>query len=245
MVQELTTQNKTSVIYPDQDGKSMADNTTQFRWIVLIKENLELLFADQENVFVAGDLLWYPVQNNNKIRQAPDVMVVMGRPKGERGSYKQWEEENIVPQVVFEILSPGNRLAEMFKKLKFYEQYGVEEYYVYDPYDPELIGWIRSEDGLDVISEMNGWKSPQLGICFETGDSGMKIYKPNGEAFLSFVELNQIREQEKQRADTEKQRADIEKQRADILQEELQTERSRYEQLQEKLKAQGIDPDAL
>jgi hypothetical protein len=34
----------------------MASNTTQFRWIVLVKENLEILFAENPNVFVAGDL---------------------------------------------------------------------------------------------------------------------------------------------------------------------------------------------
>jgi Uma2 family endonuclease len=42
-------------------------------------------------------------------------MVVFGRPKGDRGSYKQWEENNIIPQVVFEILCPGNRSQEMAK----------------------------------------------------------------------------------------------------------------------------------
>ncbi len=41
---------------------------------------------------------------------APDVMVVFGRPKGRRGSYKQWQEDNIAPQVVFAILSPSNSL---------------------------------------------------------------------------------------------------------------------------------------
>jgi Uma2 family endonuclease len=58
-------------------------------------------------LFVAGDLLWYPVEGDNKLRQAPDVMVVFGRPKGDRGSYKPWEEDNIPPQVVFEILLPA------------------------------------------------------------------------------------------------------------------------------------------
>lgn len=52
-------------------------------------------------------LLWYPVESHPEIRTAPDVLVVFGRPKGHRGSYKQWEEDNIPPQVVFEILSPG------------------------------------------------------------------------------------------------------------------------------------------
>jgi hypothetical protein len=35
-----------AVIYPDSDGQPMADNTLQFRWIVLIKENLECVFRD-------------------------------------------------------------------------------------------------------------------------------------------------------------------------------------------------------
>ena len=39
------------------------------------------------------------------------AMVVFGRPKGYRGSYRQWEEGGIAPQVVFEILSPGNRAS--------------------------------------------------------------------------------------------------------------------------------------
>jgi Uma2 family endonuclease len=28
---------------------------------------------------------------------------------------------------------PNNTLAEMIRKFRFYERYGVEEYYVYDP----------------------------------------------------------------------------------------------------------------
>ena len=60
----------------------MADNTKQFRWIVVIQQNLEWLFADQETVFVAGDLLWYPVEGDPKRRMAPDVMVVVWQTEG-------------------------------------------------------------------------------------------------------------------------------------------------------------------
>ena len=38
--------------YPDSDGKSMADNTEQYEWIVKIKENLEILFANSPNVLL-------------------------------------------------------------------------------------------------------------------------------------------------------------------------------------------------
>jgi Uma2 family endonuclease len=121
------------LLYPDSDGQPMSDNTKQFRWIVVFKENLEILFADRSDVFVAGDLLWYAVEGRPEIRVAPDAMVVLGRPKGDRESYRQWLEDNIAPQVVFEILSPDNTVLEMSRKLLFYQRYGVLEYYVFDP----------------------------------------------------------------------------------------------------------------
>ena len=188
MVQQLT-DTASAIIYPDSDGQPMADNTKQFRWIVTIKENLELLFVNNPDVFVAGDLLWYPVEGDNKTRVAPDALVVFGRPKGDRGSYRQWEEENIPPQFVFEILSPGNRLKEMAKKLRFYERYGVEEYYVYDPDEIELIGWLRSGKNLEIIEEMNGWVSPRLEIRFEVTPDNLEIFTPAGERFLTYVEV--------------------------------------------------------
>ena len=118
-VMSTTITQPSGIIYPDSDGQPMAENTLQFKWIVLIKEGLETLFHRDPNVFVAGDLLWYPVEGQPKIRQAPDVLVAIGRPKGERGSYMQWEEEGIAPQVVFEVLSPGNRFNEMLASSGF------------------------------------------------------------------------------------------------------------------------------
>lgn len=209
----------------------MADNTEQFRWIVTIKENLEILFAVQDDVFVAGDLLWYPVQGNSKIRQAPDVMVVFGRPKGKRGSYKQWEENNIPPQVVFKILSPGNRTGEMAKKLLFYQRYGVEEYYIYDPDTVELTGLLRSGEWLTEIESINGWASPRLGIQFQLTADILEIYRPDGGKFLTPVELDQLRQQERQEKE------------ATLSQ--LERERQRYQDLLAKLREKGIDPEQL
>ena len=76
----------------------MAENTLQYQWIVTIKGGLDAIFLDDPNVFVAGDLLWYPVEGEPTIRIAPDAMVAFGRPKGYRGSYKQWEEGTSLPR---------------------------------------------------------------------------------------------------------------------------------------------------
>jgi hypothetical protein len=98
-----------AIEYPDSDGLPMSDNTRQFKWIGTIMWGLDAIFLDDPNVFVAGDLLWYAVEGEPTIRIGPDILIAFNRPKGYRGSYKQWEEGNQAPQVVFEILSPGNR----------------------------------------------------------------------------------------------------------------------------------------
>lgn len=128
------------VVYPESDGKPM--DTLQARYIVYIYDALEGLFRDDLNVFVAADLLWYPVEGEPNIRVAPDVMLAFGRPKGNRRPYLQWREDNIPPQVVFEVWSPSNTLRDFVDKLNFYERCGVEEFYLYDPDAGMFEGWL-------------------------------------------------------------------------------------------------------
>jgi len=245
MVTQLPASQTSGLLYPSSDGQPMADNTKQFRWIVVIQQNLEWLFADQESVFVAGDLLWYPVEGDPKSRMAPGVMVAFGRAKGDRGSYQQWLEANIPPQVVFEILSPGNRVTKMVEKLRFYERYGVEEYYIYDPDGIELTGLSRSGEALVVISEMSGWVSPRLGIRFDLSGEELQLYRPDGQPFLSYVEIAQRAEQERQRAEQERQRAEQAERRLEQESQRADQAEQRAEQLAAQLRAMGINPDEL
>ena len=226
-----------TIVYPESDGQPLAENTKQFRWITIIKGNLDILFADRADVFVAGDLLWYPVESEPTIRRAPDAMVVIGRPKGDRGAYLQWREDDLPPQVVFEVLSPGNTLTEMVRKLEFYEQYSVEEYYIYDPDRNDLSGCLREGERLRVIDPIDGWTSPRLGVRFVLGADELAIFFPDGRPFLDFVQLNQRAEQAEQQAAAERQRAEQAEQRAGHAEQ-------RAEQLAARLRALGIDPDA-
>ncbi len=227
------------IVYPDSDGQPMADNTKQFRWIMLIHANLDWLFRDEELVFVAGDLLWYPVEGNPKYRVAPDVMIAFGRPKGDRGSYKQWQEDNIAPQVVFEILSPGNTEGEMDRKLQIYARCGVEEYYIYDPDRLVLKGYQRSEDFyLERIDRMDGWTSPRLGITFGLIEGELQLSHPDGRVFENFdnvaTERDLIRAQNQQ-LETEKQQLEADKQQLEAAKNKRDA----------KLRELGIDPDTL
>lgn len=245
MALQLQTSAQQDIIYPDSDGQPMADNTKQFELIVLIKKNLDLLFANEPNVFVAGDLLWYPVEGDNKTRIAPDAMVAFGRPKGDRGSYQQWREDNIPPQVVFEILSPGNTIKEMSKKFKFYERYGVEEYYLYNPDRVDLAGWLRSGEQLEIIEEMAGWVSPRLGVRFELEAGELVIYRPDGQRFATYLELAQQREQERLEKEQAQQLAVEQQQRAESAETLLEQERARSQALLARLQELGINPDLL
>lgn len=198
------------IVYPDTDGEPIAENTLQFEWIVTIKGGLGHLFDADPNVFVAGDLFWYPVEGRPEIRIAPDAMFAFGRPKGRRLSYLQWQEGAIAPHVDFEVLSPGNRPGEMTRKFAFYQQYGVEEYYIYDP-DPErldLSGFIRHGDRLIEIGKMAGHTSPRLRITFEMADQGLRILRRDRQPFLTFEEIAQSADRLLQEFERERHRAE-------------------------------------
>ena len=218
------------VLYPDSDGEPMSDNTLQFDWIVTLQGNLDALFADRPDVFVAGDLLWYPVEGNAKICTAPDAIVALGRPKGYRGSYRQWIEGGIAPQVAFEVLSPGNRVGKMLKKFRFCERYGIEEYYIYDPDDFELSGWLREGATLEEIPEMAGWISPRLGIRFEPRPGGLEIYRPDGRRFETYLELHR--------------RGEAAERQVVLALREAEMAHGETERLKARLRELGVDPDA-
>ena len=212
----------TDVSYPEDDGNRMAENTKQYRWIVIIKENLEILLANNLDAFIAGDLLWYPIEGDNVTCASPDVMVILGRPKGDRGSYQQWKEGNVAPKVTFEIMSPSNTQREMQEKRTFYEIHGVDEFYIYDPDRFRLSGYIRQGGRLLPIVNMEGWVSPSLNIRFNKGDPELEIYYPDGRKFLSTLEFNELVVETGQQLDLVTQERD---------------------RLLEQLRAMGINPD--
>ncbi len=220
------------VFYPESDGKPMAENTLQFDWITLLAGELREMYDGRDDVFVAGDLFWYPVEGEPTIVQAPDVFVAFGRPPGYRGSYKQWEEDGIAPQVDFEVRSPGNDDAHLADKFAFYQRHGVEEYYLIDPFANVVEGWKRRGQRLIKIRIMNGWESPRLGIRFEMAPDELNVYAPNGRKFVQ-------REERVREIMAETKRREME------LRGQLRAERKAKEALAAKLREMGVDPDRL
>lgn len=224
--------------YPSSDGKPMAESTLQYQAIVLLQGNIEAMFGEEDEVAVLADNLWYPVQGQPSICTAPDVMVIFGRPRGPRRAYLQWKEGGIAPQVVFEVLSHSNTLRELLDKHTFYEKYGVEEYYIYDPHEaPKLEGWRRVEGRFRPIDAMSGHVSQRLGIRFDMSRGDLDVYSPNGERFFPFMEIVRRRKIAEEDAARALQEAEQSRQQAEA-------ERQRAERLAARLRDLGIDPDA-
>jgi Uma2 family endonuclease len=214
-----------SIIYPQSDGKPMADNTKQLRWIVALYGNLAALFRENPDVFVGANQFWYPVEGHLEVVNAPDVYLAFGRPKGDRPSYKQWEEGDVPLTVVFEILSPDNSHAEMVAKFDFYEEYGVEEYYEYDPDTNLLVVYVRQGEMLRRVRPVAGFVSPRMGIRFETSGPGLVVLRPDSRRFLSFEELEAERLAAEQRAREEREHRLAAEHRAETAEHRAEQER--------------------
>lgn len=229
------------VIYPDSDGEPMSDNTEQFAFIQLVHANLDAVRAD----FVAGDHLWYPVEGRPDVRVAPDVYVAVGRPKGYRGSYRQWEEGGAPPTVVFEWWSPDSTFPKQVEKLRFYERYGVSEFYSWDQVKRTFAAFVRSGNGLEPVDTSEGWTSPCLGIRFVVHGGTLQLFRPDGTPFRTLADM----EAERDAAAAERDAAAAERDAAAAERDAAAAERdaaaARAQALAAKLRALGIDPDTV
>ena len=116
-----------------------------------------------------------------------------------------------------EILSPTNTPMEMIRKHRFYEQYGVEEYYIFDPHGGGLEGYLRTGEHLTLLPQMDGWISPRTGVKLELVGKDLVCTRPDGKRFETYMEVMA-------RADEAEKRTEL---------------------LEPKLKALGIDPATL
>ncbi len=244
------------VCYPSSDGEPVAENSIHFYWITYINQSLETVFADRDDVFIASDLLWYPVKGDPRKRVAPDALIVFGQPNSYKTAYLQWRNDNIPPQVVFEVLSPGNTDKEMISKLKFYEEYGVKEYYLYTPdyteltdikeyqkrklSKPRLDVWQFIEGSRVHRSDVTNWQSPLLGMSFTVDEKGLLIFDKEGKVIRDYSTIlarANIAEEQikvvKEKVVSAEERAEIAEERAGVAESELQ-------RLKERLRKMGI-----
>ncbi len=136
-------------------------------------------------------------------------------------------------------------------------------------YDHEKKGfraWQRRE-ALEPVENVEGFQSPRLGVRFWTTAQGLKVERPDGTFFESYVELwrrlrallaphqdtpefietfGEVMERVRrlERIRRERERAEQAHQQADQAQEQADRAHAWAERLPAKLRSLGIDPNA-
>ncbi|MBD2384385.1 Uma2 family endonuclease [Cylindrospermum sp. FACHB-282] len=225
----------TPIEYPEEDGEPMAEGDIQCSYLTYARTALRIYFQSRPDVYVAGNLFIYYEKGDPESVVAPDVFVVFGVDKHDRGSYKTWEEQDKTPDFVLEITSRSTRSKDQGAKKGIYAFLGVSEYFQYDPtgdyLTPQLQGLrlvdgnyfpiatnILSDNTLSVSSEVLG-----LELRLEAGK--LRFYNP---ATSEFLLTHQEEVAARQTAETARQEAE-----------------EKAQKLAAKLRELNIDPDSL
>ncbi len=181
------------IFYPDSNGEPLAETDFHAHLLMNLRMALDIFFANREDVYVTGNIMFYYLEGNPTEVISPDVMVCFGIPKGDRTSYKTWEEKDVVPSVVIEIASRGTWRKDRVEKKALYEMLGVKEYYIFNPLEPKIAPAFtayRLEDGgfSTVKIENNRVKSEILELELVVENRTLRLFNPATNQFLKTTE---------------------------------------------------------
>jgi len=183
------------VYYPCSDGKPMGETGLHVQTIITLYQLLTSRFRRSEDVAVIANMMFYYVEGDPKKVISPDVFIVRNVGNHVRRIFKLWDEA--APDVVFEVSSRGTRQADLEHKFLLYQQFGVKEYYVFDPeYDylgDEPLRAFRLVEGVFVKSEVRDGRvfSPALGLELADTGTGLRLFdRKAGEFLKTYDELD-------------------------------------------------------
>lgn len=167
----------------------MAETDTHADLLIDLKLALKQFFFNQDDVYVTGNIMFYYVEGEPSKVTSPDVMVCFGIPKGDRRSYKVWEENDVVPSVVIELSSVGTWRKDIGEKRDLYARLGVNEYFIFSPLDLKSKSYfiaLRLEDGsYDEMEIIDGRvRSEILGLDLVASGKTLRLFNPQTNEFL-------------------------------------------------------------
>ena len=180
---------ETADLYPESDGKPMAETERHFRELLKNFNRIEDHFAHIPDVYVLGDMMMYYEEGDPRKSISPDIFVAFGIGKKERRIYKIWEEGK-PPDFVLEFSSKGTYRNDLTSKVQLYASIGIPEYFVYDVdrrYLPTpLMGFrLIGDEYVEIPALANGGlRSETLGLEFHVLEDSLGLYDPEAEAWL-------------------------------------------------------------
>jgi Uma2 family endonuclease len=230
------------ITYPTSDGEPLAE-TQEHIWVILTTLSILSQYLTGKQAVVFANQFFYYIEKKPMARVAPDVMVVFDIPVKLYGNYKLWQGQQ-TPAIIFEMTSAGTKENDWNFKKMLYEQLGVKEYWMFDPYGDwiaeQLRGYRLNDEGLyrpitDNCSEVLQLRLQAEGylIGFYRLDNNQKLLTPD-ELLLASQEAHK----QAQEANIQAQEANIQAQEAE---QRAQLEKARADRLAEKLRQLGVE----
>ena len=246
---------------PCDDGVPMETQRHKLQMDILIDTLLSWLEA-REDGYVGGNMFVYfsAAQLRNQDFKGPDFFAVLGVPKQERKSWVVWEEGK-APDVIVELLSESTQQQDKTTKKDIYQdQLRVPEYFWYDPFNPEDWAGFKLQNGVYQPLELDERErliSERLSLALVRWQGTYKGVETvwlrwetlEGELLATPQEIATEAQQEAAQAQQEAAQAQQEaaqaQQQAAQAQQQATEARARADRLAERLRAMGIDPEAI
>ena len=216
---QKTIKSAPTILYPESDGKPMAETDTHRDLITDCIQTLEWHYREEPDVYVSGNLLVYYEPYPNPRAVAPDVFVVHGVSKKQRRIFVI-SEENKTPDFVLEVGSRGTYRQDLERKKNIYaSRLGVEEYYIYIPYgvvEEAFMGFRLVEGAYERIEFVNDrLSSTVLGLELGMHEGALRFYHPQTQQWLR---------PPKERVERAEERAEHAEERAELAEAEAAQE---------------------
>ncbi len=180
---------ETADLYPESDGKPMAETDMHAVAIIDLRHRFDNFFANNPDTYVSGTLMMYDVEGPGRTAVSPDILISFGIGKKLRRTYKVWEEGK-QPDFVMEFSSKGTFQNDLGHKKAHYASMGIPEYFLCDidrRYLPTPLMGFRLKDGTyERIPENVDGSIPSvtLGVSFHLLDEGLAVYDEATEDWL-------------------------------------------------------------
>jgi Uma2 family endonuclease len=229
------------------------------------QEQMELLLScirwywrEQTNFYASGNLTIYFSEEEKTTEdfRGPDFFVVKGCKNYQRTSWMLWRENYKYPNVIIELLSKKTAKVDRGLKKQIYQDtFQTPEYFWFHPVTLEFKGF-RLFDGKYQPLQANeeGWLwSEELELFLGIYKSHLRFFGVDKQLIPTPEEAERIeKEAAQQRAEVERLQKEAAQQQAEDAQQRAEMERlqkeaaqRQVEELKARLKALGIDPDAI
>ena len=227
---QKTIKSAPTILYPESDGKPMAETDTHRDLITDCIQTLEWHYREEPDVYVSGNLLVYYEPYPNPRAVAPDVFVVHGVSKKQRRIFVT-SEENKAPDFVLEVGSRGTYRQDLERKKNIYAaRLGVKEYYIYIPYgvvEEAFMGFRLVEGAYERIEFVNDrLSSTVLGLELGMHEGALRFYHPQTQQWLR---------PPKERVERAEERAEHAEERAERAEAEAAQEARARQDMEEEL----------